>query len=306
MAWKGVHLTRPATLTLRRSQLSIVQDEGEVTIPIEDIAWIVADNLRTTVSLSVLCACSEAGIAVLISNSRHMPTSITLPFHTHHRTAAIAKLQLGAGLPLKKRLWQKLVRAKIENQASALTVVGVRGADHLRLLGAQVGSGDPGNIEARAAKHYWSSYFEEFARGNSSDVRNMALNYGYSVIRGCVARALVACGFLPSVGIHHDSVTNAFNLVDDIIEPFRPFADLAVQGLMADRMKSGSLEKEDRQILANLPLEEVQIDGSIMSLLHASERAAQSLVRALEQHDASLLKTPEIPGRQRDLSMLAQ
>lgn len=303
MAWRGVHLTRPATLSLRSRQLLIVQDEGDITIPIEDIAWIIADNLRTTVSLSVLNACSEAGIAILTSNRRHMPMSITLPFHTHHRTAAIANLQLGAGLPLKKRLWQKLVRAKIENQAAALTAVGLAGADHLKLLVRQVASGDPGNIEARAAKHYWSNYFEDFARSDVCDYRNMALNYGYSVVRGCVARALAACGFLPCIGIHHCSVTNAFNLADDIIEPFRPFVDLTTQRLITDKTEAEALEKEDRQILANLPLEEVQIDGSILSLLHASELVAQSLVRAFEQRDSSLLALPEIPSHQRKLSM---
>lgn len=37
---------------------------------------------------------------------------------------------------------------------------------------------------------------------------------------------MVATGFHPTFGIHHDSQLNAFNLADDLIEPYRAIVDL--------------------------------------------------------------------------------
>ena len=298
MAWKGVHLTRPARLSLARAQLLVEQDDGETTIPLEDIAWIVADNHRTTLTVSLLAACADQGIAVITSDARHMPCALTLPFHTHHRTAAIARLQLDAGAPLKKRIWQTIVRAKIVNQGEALKRAKVSGATPLAKMAKRVRSGDPDNIEARAARDYWKALFDNFTRGNETDLRNKALNYAYAVLRGCIARALTAAGFLPAIGLHHDSMTNAFNLVDDLIEPFRPFADLAVYDELSGCDPAEELTKEHRQTLAALPLCDVGVGPETLSALHASEAVAQSLVRSFETNNAGELALPAFPAPQ--------
>ncbi len=298
MAWKGVHLTRPARLSIRRAQLCVEQEDGETTIPLEDIAWIIADDHKTTLSVALLAACADQGVAVIVSNARHMPSALTLPFHTHHRTAAIARLQLDAGAPLKKRLWQAIVRAKILNQAEVLKSTGRRAAPPLPEMAARVRSSDPDNIEARAARAYWAALFADFTRGDDADVRNKALNYAYAVLRGCIARALAAAGFLPAIGLHHYSATNPFNLADDLIEPFRPFADLAVRNHLKDRNPADDLEKEDRQVLAAVPLREAGVRGETMSVLHTAEAVAQSLVRAFEANDAAELVLPGFPEPQ--------
>ncbi len=292
MAWKGVHLTKPARLCIRQSQLLVGQDDGEVTIALEDVAWLIIDDQRTSLTAGVLSTCAEQGIAVLTSDKRHMPGSLALPHNTHHRTAAVVNLQLSASAPLKKRLWQAIVRAKIANQARALELLERSDRPPLQLMAERVGSGDPDNIEAQAARAYWACLFDQFSRGNESDTRNAALNYGYAVLRGAVARALTASGFIPALGLHHASITNAFNLADDLIEPFRPVADIAVASSWQDRMADDELSKEERQALAALPLKEVAISERSMSVLHACEETAQSLVRALEKADANLLQLP--------------
>lgn len=292
MAWKGVHLTRPARLCIRQSQLLVGQDDGNVTIALEDVAWLIIDDQRTSLTAGVLSACAEQGIAVLTSDKRHMPSSLALPHNTHHRTTAVANLQMSASIPLKKRLWQSIVRAKIANQALALKHLERSDRPPLKLMAERVGSGDPENFEAQAARAYWSCLFDQFSRGNESDPRNAALNYGYAVLRGAIARALTGSGFIPAIGLHHASITNAFNLADDLIEPFRPVADFAVASLFQDRMADVELSKEDRQALAALPLKEVAIDQSRMSVLHACEETTQSLVRAMENADANCLKLP--------------
>ena len=193
MAWKGLHISRPARLSRRDGQLVVGQDDGEVTLPIEDVAWIVLDSAQATISAALLAACMEAGVAVIFSDERHMPSGMALPFHRHHRQAAVASMQAGLTQPLRKRLWQALVIAKIENQAACLEQSG-RQSDALRGMAKRVASGDPHNIEAQAAREYWRLLFAAFTRSDEADLRNMMLNYGYAVLRAAVARALVASG----------------------------------------------------------------------------------------------------------------
>jgi CRISPR-associated protein Cas1 len=217
-----------------------------------------------------------------------------LPFHRHHRQAELAVLQVTISAPLKKRLWQNIVQAKIGNQATVLTGVG-QNATVLLAMMRLVGSGDPDNTEARAARAYWPKLFSEFVRDDSTDKRNALLNYGYAVVRSAVARALVAAGLLPAFGVNHASVTNAFNLADDLVEPFRPFVDRLVWRLSDQgRDKRGQTCLRERQALASIPTEETRLGGETMTLLVAAERAAESLVRAMECNNAAMLQLPSL------------
>lgn len=292
MAWRGLHLTRGARLTLADQQLVIAQEETVLRMALEDIAWIVLDTPQVTLTTALISACMEAGCVIVITDARHMPSGMVLPFHQHHRQAHVAGLQLAATAPLKKRLWQRIVRAKISAQAVCL---GAQGGDSAPLVAMEklVGSGDPENVEARAAREYWRRLFPNFVREDGTDRRNMLLNYGYAVLRACIARALVASGFLPCLGLHHESATNAFNLADDLIEPFRPFVDARVRALSeGGRQRDGDMTVADRQALAALPLEEARVGRERVSLLTASEICAASLVRALESASPALLRLP--------------
>lgn len=207
-------------------------------------------------------------------------------------------VQIEAGKPLKKRLWQNLVRAKIENQAATLNICQRPGAQPLREMSRRVKSGDPANIEAQAARYYWTCLFEGFARSDVSDLRNSMLDYGYAIIRAAVARALVAYGLLPAVGLRHASASNAFNLADDVLEPFRPFVDRLVFALLSsapDRADK-ELSLQDRRSLAEVLAASARVGDEAIMLLAASELAAASLVRALEQQSAGLLRLPRLAG----------
>lgn len=294
MAWKGVHLTKPARLSLADGQLVVEQDD-ETRIALEDVGWIIVDDPRIALTAKLLSACMEAGIVLVVTNERHTPSGMTLPFHTHHRQAAVASIQLAASVPLKKRLWQVIVRAKIENQSACLAALHRPGSETVAAMVRHVGSGDPDNTEARAARAYWSALFDDFTRGDESDRRNKMLNYGYAVARAGVARALVGSGFMPCVGLHHASDTNGFNLVDDLIEPFRPFVDAAVlQSLGAEKKKEGDLSLADRRTMASVLLREAQFDGEMMTVLAATEGVASSLVRALQSGDPKALRLPRL------------
>ena len=68
-------------------------------------------------------------------------------------------------------------------------------------------------------------FYEGFNR-RTEDPINSRLNYGYEVVRSAIARKLVATGFHPTFEMHHDSQLNAFNLADDLIEPYHAMVDL--------------------------------------------------------------------------------
>ena len=299
MAWRGVHISNPARLKYREKQLVVEQDDGSVSLPIEDIACLILDTQHVSVTGSLLSALMGGGVAMIVPDDKHHPSGILLPFHHHHAQARVAHLQIGMSLPLKKRMWQHIVVAKITNQAELLERQGRGRAHALRLMVDRVGSGDPDNIEAQAARVYWSALFDGFTRSNDSDRRNGLLNYGYAVVRSAIARACVASGLLPAFGLHHASQVNAFNLVDDLIEPFRPFVD-DLANARARLSENETLNIEDRRHMANILNSVAMIGAEQMTLLAATEVTTASVVRAIEGGSASLLRLPKFDGVKSD------
>lgn len=293
MAWRGLHLTRPSRLSLSAGQIVVDQDDGEMRIALEDVAWIVVDSQQSTLTTALLAACMTQGVVVMVTDESHTPCGLALPFHRHYRQADVARIQVSASEPLKKRLWQTIVRLKIDNQAAALDAVRRGGGHTLREMSRRVGSGDLGNVEAQAARYYWGKLWPQFRRDDDGDRRNKLLNYGYSVIRSGVALALVASGLLPAFGLKHASVSNAFNLADDLVEPFRPFVDLLAWNTCGEGAPSrDDLTIEDRRTMAGVLLAEARFGGETQTLLVAAERAAEALVRCFEGRTPALIQLP--------------
>jgi CRISPR-associated protein Cas1 len=196
--------------------------------------------------------------------------------------------------PFKKRCWQHIVDAKVTNQSAVIDERDSETAKFIRSLRAHITSGDSGNVEAQAARVYWSALFENFARQiHENDIRNSALNYGYAIVRGMVARALVGVGFLPTFGLHHDSELNAFNLADDLIEPFRPFVDALVRELLdedGDELPF-TLDMRYKTRLLELVTFPCRVGDTETTLPYACELSAESLLRATRAKDPSLIET---------------
>lgn len=299
MAWKGLHLSRPARLNTADGQIVVAQDDGEARVPLEDVAYVVLDAPHATLTSTLLSACMEAGVVIVSVDARHTPNGISLPFHSHHRQAGVAATQISLGEPFKKRCWQRIAVAKIENQAAHLESAG-RDGGALRAMAKLVGSGDPENVEGRAARDYWRALFADFTRDDAGDLRNKMMNYGYAVARAGVARAQVAYGLLPAFGLHHASVTNAFNLADDLLEPFRPFVDALAASRAEDRDKTDDLTLDDRRAMAGVLLANCRVGAETVSLLVATEKAAESLVQAMETSSAALLRLPAFARTKED------
>ena len=283
MAYRSIMIESPARLSLRDGQL-VIHTEREHTAPLEDISALLLENNRSTITTAALARLGQCGCAVFLCDEKHIPCAVLTPFQQHSRALAVLRSQLDASEPLKKRLWQSVVKAKIGNQALCLRMAGKEGeAQALFSLAERVRSGDSENAEATAAQLYFPALFGgDFTRSEENGW-NAALNYGYAILRGCTARTLSVYGFLPSLGIHHRSTLNAFNLADDLMEPFRPLADLLVHSSMGPE---DTLTTERKRMLFNCLNLDILSGGQRHSVSYAIDREVQSLRRALEDKQA--------------------
>ncbi len=293
----------PAHLSVRNEQLVLKRDGQTVgSVPCEDIGILLVDHPQTTYTHGALAKLAESDAAVVICGRDHLPAAILLPMVDHSQVVWRLDAQLAVSRPLRKQLWKQIVVAKVEAQAANLSTE-LPAHRKLLALAREVRSGDPSNIEAQAARIYWANWLatsnveqletERFRRDPDATGLNSFLNYGYAVVRAAVARAIVAAGLLPSLGIHHRNRSNAFCLADDLIEPLRPLVDDRVRELyrqgydelnqpakaalleiLADRVALGRAKQNDGE--ANT--------GPLMVQLH---RYVASLVRCYQGEPAS-------------------
>jgi CRISPR-associated protein Cas1 len=217
-------------LRLARNALEVMDGEAKLgRLPLGDINAVIVHAYRATLSTDLAAALARENIPLVLCDDKHMPSSIVWPFTGHFEQADRIATQAMAKPALIRRLWRQIIRAKIREQANTLRGPDPIGADALIKLIALVKPGDPDNIEARAARFYWSRLLgDDFVRNPDGGGPNGVLNYGYIVVRSAMARAVAAAGLAPALGIFHTSKRNPFRLVDDLMEPFRPLVDRVV------------------------------------------------------------------------------
>lgn len=296
MIKKTLYFGNPVYLSLRNAQLviklpDIVKSESlpdgfklqsEITKSIEDLGVVVLDNRQITITSGVLEALLENNCAVITCDSKSMPVGLMLPLYGNTTQNERFRYQLDASVPLKKQLWQQTIKMKIDNQASVLQRCRGAGVKCMRVWANSVKSGDPENLEARAAAYYWKELFvdvEEFTRGREGVPPNNLLNYGYAFLRAVVARALVISGLLPTLGIHHHNRYNAYCLADDIMEPYRPYVDELVYDIVYSGVDYKELNKELKIRLLEIPTIEVKIGGRRSPLMVAVSQTTASLYK---------------------------
>ncbi len=281
MVKRTLHFSNPAHLSVHNSQLIVeLKDEGRTrhTVPIMDLGMVVLENPQITISSAVLEAFMEENVALISCNNKYMPSGMFLPFDANTTQTKVMTTQVEASMPLKKQLWQQTVKAKIANQAILLDKLNLN-SRRLHVLKEQVLSGDTTNCEAQAAGHYWNQlYGTEFIRSQERDTPNAQLNYGYAILRSVIARALAATGLHPSLGLFHKNKYNAFCLADDIMEPYRPYVDWLVFGLIKQHPSDG-LTREQKIELLKLPQIDVTIGKITRPLFHAVSMTTAGLNR---------------------------
>jgi len=294
MVWRSVVINQAAKL--KRENFSLVVEQKEAArVPFEDIAVIVLNHREITLTHPVLSACADYGIGLYSTGSNHQPNGIFLPFQSHSRATRVLRLQLAIDKPRAKRAWAKIIQAKISNQAFCLRTLQAGDAERLESYARRVRSGDTGNMEAQASAYYFLQLFgRSFHRSQNLWV-NSALDYGYAIMRGACARALVAHGLLPTLGLFHSSEQNAFNLADDLIEPYRAIVDLHV-ATSIPAGQSAELSPSDKASLVKLLHIDVAMPRGVMSVIASIEQAAESLVRLYDGGDDDSLEMPRLIG----------
>ncbi len=282
-------------LSINRGFLVVSQHGEEVgKVPMDDIAAVIANAHGLTYTNNLLVQLSERGVPVVLCGANHMPAAIVWPVDTHHIQTGRMNDQIAASLPLKKRLWAQLVRAKILAQGATLAAVG---APHggFYLLSRKVRTGDPNNVEAEAARRYWPLLLgPEFRRDKDGGGINGMLNYGYAVLRAGIARAVMAAGLHPSFGLMHSNRSNPMVLIDDLMEPFRPIVDREVWRLV----KTGTLEvdRTAKEALARIMIIDLPTSVGLSPIMVCGERLAQSLAKSYAGEANALdLPLPALP-----------
>lgn len=294
-----VTVRNPRHLSLRDKRL-VIREKGPgshgdavlAEIPLSDIWVVIIDSPQITMTSALVSEMNDAGIGVMYCGRDHMPNGLCLPLGAHSRHAEIVEHQLAIPKPLRNRQRRRIVVSKIMNQARALELSGGDVSDVARVRGyaAEVHSNDRTHREAPAAADYFAAMLPYGTRREGPMAA--PLDYGYAVVRAWIAQCAVSHGWLVSRGIHHHSADNAFNLVDDLIEPFRAAVDL----LVVTENILDPLTPADKAKLTAVTSVLMRIDGRECPIQVAMDVFCESMRRAIELRDADMLLTPELIG----------
>lgn len=289
MSWRSLIISHPSKLSLKNNQLHIEQDEVW-NVPLEDISAIVIESQQVLITESLLSKFCENNTIVYICNSKHIPNGYVLPYYQHSRQTKILKEQILLSEPFKKRCWQKIIKQKVKNQAYVLRCVGNYAIEEKILKNVpNIDSGDSKNIEGQVAKIYFEGLFERGFNRNHDNIFNACLDYGYSILRGAIARSIAQYGYVPCLGIHHKSELNNFNLADDFIEPFRPVIDLWTIQNINTKIEFTS---QVRQSLVDLLNYDVIIDGKRQCVLNAINVMISSFTTSIQEKNYEKILVP--------------
>lgn len=295
MIKRTIEVSGPETrLFLRRGQIQ-VERKGEKIgqFPAEDTGVLIVDSPTTVYTHSTLTELIDRGAVVVLCGDDHLPHAVITPTAANSLQTERLAAQVSSKEPLRKRLWQQIVRAKIRNQANNL--------DHypeekirLEQLIPRVRSGDPANVEAQASRIYWPAWLEGriFRRRRSGDPPNNLLNYGYAILRAAVARAIAGSGLHPSIGLHHHSRYDSFCLADDLMEPLRPCVDRTVRELF--QCGQDAINKDTKTEILAVLMEPVEIDGNRGPLMVELQKMTASLAACFAGEEKKL-RIPMVP-----------
>ena len=296
MIKKTLYFGNPTYLSLRNNQLviklpeveksTVLSDEfkarSELTRPIEDIGVVIIDHRQISITSGAIDALLDNNCAIITCNAKSMPTGLMLPLYGNTTQNERFREQLDASQPLRKQLWQQTIQYKINNQAAVLAAHTDAEAKCMRVWANEVRSGDPDNMEARAAVYYWARLLPDipvFYRDREGPAPNHFFNYGYAILRAVIARSLVASGLLPTLGIHHHNRYNAYCLADDIMEPYRPYVDQLVLSVIKEFGHDAELEKPVKARLLTIPTLDVTINGKRSPLMVAAQQTTATLYK---------------------------
>ena len=274
-------------ISVSRGFLLIKRDTEELKIPLADLDCVILSSPAASISSQAISRLAEENIPIVHCGKNAMPVALSLAYADNVYRRGRVMRQIGASLPLKKRLWQQIVQAKILNQGAVLSLTGAKAGD-FPTLAEKTLSGDTGNMEAIAARKYWERLFGKgFKRDPEAPGRNSFLNYGYAILRAAVARSIVGAGLIPDLGLEHCNMMNPYCLADDLMEPYRPLIDICVWSMF---LSDGTeLSPINKRILITMLEIELVLEGNHASMRNCVDTSVRSYVRSLYNKKSEII-----------------
>lgn len=290
MGFRTLDIGNAAEIHIKNSQLEITQEDGTVQIPVEDLTQIIAHGANIRLSTMDLSILSQNKVSLITLDNKYLPTAIVLPFEGNTRQSKVMHAQVNASSEIYNKLWFQIIRKKIQNQAQALSILQRNGGEKILQYVNRLSLTNMDTIEALAAKEYFELFHTGLNR-RIEDPINSRLNYGYAIVRSAIARSLVAVGFHPTFGIHHNSQLNAFNLADDLIEPYRAIVDVTV---FQNQGESILLSRKERHDIAHVLHNACIVDRMKINIQSAIDAMCESLKRIILNDSNEELLLPNI------------
>lgn len=281
MGFRIIMIENEASISIKLDNLIIEKDDKKLWIPIDDISLIIIDNLKTTLTSRMLSLLAAHNVGLIFCNHEHLPIGFYCSYDNHSRISKTIHYQINAGTEYYNQLWQLIVQAKITNQYKVLKLLGKNPNMVIQLKNfcKDVTEGDITNREAHAAKVYFNELMGySFSRGNDELLLNSGLDYGYAIFRSYLAKLCVGYGLNSQLGIHHKNEYNRFNLVDDLIEPFRPFVDYYTYSLLKNEEY---FKIEHRHRLVNLLNHKILYNKKKMFLCNVMEEYVSNIASCI-------------------------
>ena len=294
MTWRIVHVNQSERMHLKLDNLVVKKHGEEFVIPLSDISMIVAEGGDTIVTLRLLSALSKYNIALIVCDSEHLPTGIFHSQNGHFRAYKKLQNQIGWTQDQKDKMWQIVTYFKINNQQDVLSMF-EKNIEAIQLLADykdHVELGDRTNREGHAAKVYFNELFgKQFTRvtQQEADVINAGLNYGYAIMRAQMARIISGYGLNGLLGIFHKNEYNQFNLVDDLMEPFRQIVDVWVYQNLRNQEY---LKYEYRLQLTNLLNAKIKYGKEVCTVTGAMDKYVKGFIKCIDEKETSKFFCP--------------
>ncbi|MBQ0004618.1 MAG: type II CRISPR-associated endonuclease Cas1 [Clostridiales bacterium] len=290
MGFRTVEISKACEIHIKDGQLEVTSKDGMTLIPVEDINQIMVHGANIRLSTMDLSILSQNKVAVTTLDEKYLPTAIVLPFEGNSRQSKMMHAQIATDREIYLDLWCRIIKQKIYNQSRALSIMGLDGAEDIIKYAEGVSFDNVNRMEALAAKEYFAYYHAGLNR-RTDDPVNSRLNYGYAVVRSAIVRSLVASGFHPTFGIHHDSQLNAFNLADDLIEPYRAMVDVVAHNNVGTNLQ---LSKVERKAIAHILHNACMVCGAKVNVMASIDIMVESLKRIILDKSSEPLQLPTI------------
>lgn len=303
MAYRVILIENEVDINLKLDNLVITKDESDIWIPLDDISVIVLDNLRINISTRMLSIIAEYNIALILCDNKHNPIGYYSSYDNHSRMSKMIGNQISKDREFYDIIWKNIVESKIENQAQVLEILekSEEVVKNIREYGKSVKVGDIDNREAHSAKIYFNTLMNAtFSRGNDDILINSGLDYGYTILRSYLARLCVGYGLNTQIGIHHKNEYNRFNLVDDLIEPFRPIVDVYTYKILDGEEY---FKAEHRRKLINILNHYIKYNGKKMYICNAMEEYVEKVAAYIANKNVEIVfpQTKEYIGESDEL-----